>query len=137
MSVTYTASNGILNYLFGKTDLTANPNTLYVGLSTTTIGADGTGCTEPTTGAYARVGVANNKTTFSVASSGTLTNSIAVTFPESTASWGTITYVFLAAAGTTGVNDIWYFEALPTPKAVASQTTVSFAAGAITVSMTN
>jgi hypothetical protein len=137
LSVTYIASNPILNLLFGATALATNPGTFYMGLSTTTILADGSGATEPTGGAYARVALANNKTTFSVASSGTLTNLITISFAESTLSWGTITYVFLASAGTTGVNDIWYFEALPTPKAVASQTTVSFSPSAMTVSLTN
>lgn len=136
MSVTYLASAKILDYLFGGTTFT-NLSTYYVGLSTTTIGADGTGCTEPSAGAYARVAVTNNKTTFGVASNGSLTNLITISFAESTASWGTITYVFLAAAGTAAVNDIWYFEALPTPKAVASATTVSFAPSSMTISMTN
>ena len=135
--ISYTASNPILNLLFGATALSTNPGTFYMGLSTTTILADGSGATEPTGGAYARVALANNKTTFSVASTGTLTNLITISFAESTLSWGTITYVFLASAGTTGVNDIWYFEALPTPKAVASQTTVSFSPSALTVSLTN
>lgn len=134
--ITYLASNKILDYLFGGTSFT-NLSTFYVGLSTTTIGADGTGCTEPSSGAYARVAVANNKTTFGVASNGSLTNLITISFAESTAAWGTITYVFLAAAGTSGVNDIWYFEALPTPKAVASATTVSFTPSSMTISMTN
>jgi hypothetical protein len=123
--------------LFGATSLATNPGTFYMGLSTTTILADGSGATEPTGGSYARVALANNKTTFSVSTVGTLTNLITISFAESTLSWGTITYVFLASAGTTGVNDIWYFEALPTPKAVASQTTVSFSPSAMTVSLTN
>lgn len=137
MSVAYVASNAILNLLFGATSLATNPGTFYMGLSTTTILADGSGATEPTGGSYARVALANNKTTFSVSTVGTLTNLITISFAESTLSWGTITYVFLASAGTTGVNDIWYFEALPTPKAVASQTTVSFSPSAMTVSLTN
>jgi hypothetical protein len=136
MSVTYTSSNNVLNYLFGGTAF-SNPGTYYIGLSTTTIGADGTGATEPSAGAYARVAITNNKTTFGVAANGSLTNSITISFAESTASWGTITYVFLAAGATAGVSDIWYFEALTTPKAVASATTVSFSPAAVTISMTN
>jgi len=136
MSYTYLSSNKLCDYAFGNTAF-SNLGTYYIGLSTTTILADGSGATEPSSGAYARVAVANNKTTFSSAVNGALTNLITISFAESTASWGTITYVFLAAAGTTGVTDIWYYEALPTPKAVASQTTVSFAPSAITVSFTN
>jgi hypothetical protein len=136
MSYTNLARNQIGDYLFGGTAF-SNLGTFYLGLSTTTILSDGTGATEPVAGAYARVALANNKTTFSVASAGSLTNLITISFAESTASWGTITHVFLAAAGTSGVNDIWYYEALPTPKAVASQTTVSFSPSALTVSMSN
>lgn len=136
MSGTLLALNPTLDYLFGGTAF-SNLGTFYIGLSTTTIVTAGTGATEPSGGSYARVAVANNKTTWGVASNASLSNLITISFPESTASWGTITYVFLAAAGTTGVADIWWYEALPTPKVVASATTVSFAPSAITVSMTN
>lgn len=136
MSFTNLARNQIGDYLFGGTAF-SNLGTFYMGLSTTTILVDGTGATEPPGGAYARVALANNKTTFSVMSAGLATNLITVSFAESTLSWGTITYVFLAAGGTTGVQDIWYYEALPTPKAVASQTTVSFSPSALTISMSN
>jgi hypothetical protein len=81
--------------------------------------------------------IVNNKTNWGTASAASLSNSTAITFPESTASWGTITYVFLAASATVGAADIWYFEALSVPKTVQTSTTVQFAIGAITVSMTN
>jgi hypothetical protein len=110
-----------------------------MGLSTTTIQNDGSGATEPSTSgtAYARVAITNNKTNWGTASAASLSNAVAVTFAESTASWGTITYVFLAAGATAGVADLWYFEALTTPKTVQTATTVQFAIGAITASMTN
>ena len=138
MSITTGTANKVLDLLFGQTAL-SNLSTMYMGLSTTTIQNDGTGATEPSiTGtAYARVAITNNKTNWGTASAASLSNAVAVTFPESTASWGTITYVFLAAAGTAGVADIWYFEALSTPKTVQTATTVQFAIGAITASMTN
>ena len=136
MSLSFTASTPILDYLFGGTSF-SNPSTFYIGLSTTTIQNNGSGATEPSTGAYSRVSLSNNKTTWAAAANGTLSNLITIAFPESTLSWGTITYVFLASGGTTGINDIWWFEALGTPKTVAAQTTVSFAPSAITVSMIN
>ena len=132
--ITYHSANKILDLNFGATSYTP-PSTLYVGLSTTTINIDGTGATEPSGGAYARVAVTNTKSNFTSASNAVLTNSNAITFAESTASWGTITYVFLADALTGG--NIWFYEALPVPKTVQTATTVLFSAGSLTLSMTN
>ena len=134
MSVTYTSANKILDLQYGGTSF-VTPGTWYVGLSTSVIAIDGTGATEPSGGAYARVAVTNNKTNFGTASNGSLTNSVAITFPESTASWGTITYVAFYDAATSG--NIWYFEALPSAKVVASNTTLLFSVGALTVTMNN
>jgi len=136
MAIVTGAANKVLDLLFGQTAL-VNLSTMYLGLSTTTVQNDGSGATEPSAGAYARVAITNNKTNWGTAALASLTNAVAFTFTESTASWGTITYVFLAAGATAGVADLWYFEALGTPKTVQSSTTVQFAASAITVSMTN
>jgi hypothetical protein len=136
MAVVISKANTILDLLFGQTAF-SNLSTMYMGLSSTTIQNDGTGATEPSGGAYARVAITNNKTNWGTASAASLSNAVAVTFTESTASWGTITYVFLAAGATAGVADLWYFEALTTPKTVQTATTVQFAIGAITASMTN
>jgi hypothetical protein len=126
--------NQILDSEFGNTAYTV-PSTLYLGLSTTTVSISGTGYTEPVAGAYARVAIVNNKSNFTVAASGSLTNNTSITFTESTASWGTITYVFIADALTSG--NVLYFEALPTAKTVQTATTVLFSVGAITISMSN
>lgn len=134
MSVTTYAANKLLDYNFGRTSYTV-PTTYYVLLSTTTISSTGTGATEPSGGAYARVAVTNNKTNFSAASSNTLSNATAITFTESSASWGTITYIALADDPTAG--NIWWYEALPSAKLVDTQTTVSFTVGALTISQTN
>jgi len=108
---------------------------MYFGLSTTSIAIDGTGATEPSGGAYARVALVNDKTNWGTASNGSLTNSNPVTFVESTASWGTITYVAIWDALTVG--NLWFFDVLTPSRAVASATTVLFAVGAITVQMNN
>lgn len=132
--ITYTSSNKIIDYNFGGTTYTV-PTTLYFGLSTTAINIDGTGATEPSGGSYARVALTNNKTNWSVASNGIITNSTAITFPTSTASWGTITYVAIWDALTVG--NIWWYDALTPSRSVASSTTVLFAIGAVTVQMNN
>lgn len=134
MSITYTSANKILDRNFGATAYTP-PATMYFGLSTTAIQIDGTGATEPSGGNYARVAATNDKTTWGTASNGALTNSVAITFPESSASWGTITHVFIADASSGG--NIWWFDALSPSRQVQSSTTVLFAIGAITVQMNN
>jgi len=134
MSVTYFSSNKVLDYNFGITSYTP-PSTLYFALSTTAPDISGSSFTEPSSGAYARVGLLNNKTNWGTASSGTLTNSTAVTFAESTASWGTIVAVGIFDA-LTGGNLLWY-DSLSPSRTVASATTVLFAIGSITVQFNN
>lgn len=63
MALTNYTDGKILDQIFGGTAWSP-PATLYFGLSTTTIYADGTGITEPSGGLYARVAVTNNVTNF-------------------------------------------------------------------------
>ncbi len=76
------------------------PATWYIGLATDTCTDSGSG-TEPATGAYARVAVtaslanwagtqAAASTTASSGTGGTTSNNGVITFPTSTASWGTL-----------------------------------------------
>lgn len=132
--ITYYSANRVLDLNFGGTAYTV-PTNYYFGLSTTTIQIDGTGATEPSGGSYARVLLANNKSNFAVSSNASLTNLTAVTFPESTASWGTITYVGIWDALTSG--NIWWFDSLSPARTIAINTTVLFAIGGITIQMTN
>lgn len=134
MSVSAYASNKILDRNFGGTSFTV-PTTYYIGLSTTAPAFDGTGITEPSGGAYARVAMVNNKTNWSNATLGILENLTSVEFAESTASWGTITHVFISDALTSG--NMWYYEALDTSRTVADSTTVLFAASGISIQMDN
>ena len=134
MSSVQTTENKILDLLFGATALTP-PNNYFVALSTTTPNETGPGITEPTGGAYARVAITNNKTTFGTASAGALTNAIAISFAESTASWGTITHIVFYDALNSG--NVWFWEALPVSKSVAAYTTVYFSVGSLTISNLN
>jgi hypothetical protein len=134
MAITFYSSNRLLDYNFGGTTYSV-PGTLYFGLSTTAPSIDGSGSTEPSGGAYARIPLVNTKSNWGTASNAALTNSSAVTFVESTASWGTITHVLMFDALTSG--NLWWFDTLTPSRAVASATTVLFAIGSITVSMTN
>jgi hypothetical protein len=134
MSVTYYAANRNVDYNFGKTTFTV-PTTYYFGLSTTAINIDGTGATEPSGGGYARVAFTNDKTNWGTASLGILLNALAVTFPESSASWGTITHIGIWDNLTGG--NLWWYDVLTPSRPIASATTVLFAVGAVTVTMNN
>ncbi len=134
MAITNHMANRILDYNFGSTSYTVPP-ILYIGLSTTALSSSGGGYTEPSGAGYARVAYANNKTNFSISSNGLLTNLVSVIFNESTASWGTVTYVFISDAASGG--NILYYEALNTPRAVATNTTIMFSPNALSISMVN
>lgn len=134
MAITFFSSNRILDFNFGATSYTP-PANYFFGLSQTTPAQDGTNVTEPSGGSYARVSFANNKTNFGNAASSSLTNLVAIQFPESTASWGTITNVVLYDASSSG--NLYYFDALSPSRTISSATTVLFAVGAVTVQMTN
>ena len=134
MAITYASANKILDRNFGGTAYTPIA-TMYFSLSTTPYAIDGTGGTEPSGGAYARVALVNDKTNWTTASNASLTNSAAVTFAESTASWGTVVAVGIFDALTSGT--LWFYDTLTPSRSIASATTVLFAIGAITVSMSN
>lgn len=133
MSATDFARNKELDYMFGATAYTP-PTNYYVGLSTTTISTSGSNATEPSGGAYARVLVPNDKSHFTIASTGCLVISGSVGFPESSGSWGTILAVGLWDASTSG--SIWHYTTLGTPRIVQASTVLSFSSSAISFSMT-
>jgi len=119
------AKSGMTNYkalqvlkrLFGAVAYT-EPTVLYFGVSTTEVNIDGTGRTEPTDPAYARVAVDNNSASFSDFVTGVgRKNIIDIEFPTATVSQGTITYLFIADALTVG--NIMYYAELLVPKVVS------------------
>ncbi len=134
MSVSTYAANKNLNAWFGSVALGA-PATFYVALSTSTPNPDGSNVTEPVSLGYNRVSISNgDKTNWTTATTASLSNSTAVTFPESTGSWGTIVSIVLYDALTSG--NMLFYDTLTPSRAVAINTTVYFAASGITISMT-
>ncbi len=136
--------NKLVDHLFRGTAYTA-PATLYVALHTAACSDSSTG-TEVTGGSYARVAVTSNGTNWantqvsgtgvSSGTSGTTSNSAAITFPAPTANWGTITYFSIFDASTAG-NQI-VCQALTTSKTVNNgDAAPSFAGGALTVQVDN
>lgn len=96
----------ILDSIFGS----GSPATWYVGATTTTPNDDGTGFTEPVGGAYARVTVTNNVTNFPAATTtsgrSVKKNGTKITFPNPTATWGSLLGVGFFTAATGGTPEI-------------------------------
>lgn len=122
----------ILDHIFGVGSWSA-PGTIYVGLSTTTISDAGGNITEPSGNGYARVSKTNDGTTWNTSSGGTVTNKIAITFPEATGSWGTVTDFFISDNNTGG--NILVYGALTASKAIGTGDTASFAIGDLSISL--
>lgn len=111
--------------------------TLYIGLSSTTPAEDGTGITEPSTGAYARVATtAADWDAATGTAPATKANGAVKTFPTATADWlagVNLTHFVLFDAPTAG-NAKW-FGALTVPKPVLNGDTASFAIGALVLKL--
>ena len=123
--------NKLLDQLFGGVAYTF-PATLYVGLATA-VSSDGSTFTEVSGGSYARVSKTANQTNFPAASSGALSNGTAITFPQASASWGTVVAVGVFDASTSGNLLAW--ADLTTSKTIASGDTASFAIGDLDVTL--
>ena len=126
--------NKVLDLLFGNVSYTP-PSTLYIGLTTEAItdSDDGSTVTEPSGGAYARVAITNDKTTWTAASNGSVSNAIDINFPEATAGWGTVTHMFIADAASGGNILVW--GSLTTSKTIGVGDNARFATGDLTINL--
>lgn len=121
----------ILDFLLGAQSFTP-PGTLYVALSTAnfSVASTGTSMSEVTGGAYDRVSVTNNLTSFpAAAGSGpaSKSNGIDFDFGTATANWGTILSAYLCDASTDG--NALYGADLAAPVIVNSGSGLVIAAG--------
>ena len=116
----------ILDHLFGIGAYAAP--TMYVGLSTADPLDNASGLAEPGAGSYARVACAAWSRV-----ADEIDNDAAITFPEATAGWGTITHVALFDAITAG-NMLVSF-ALGAGVTVSTGETARFAAGELNVTL--
>lgn len=120
--------NKVLDHIVGKTSFTMP--TAYVALSTTDFTDAGTGGTEPGD-TYARV--TTSGADWAVASGGATSNAAAITFPQASASWGTIGYFAVFDAATVG-NMLFHGTVSPS-KAVGAGDTPEFAIGDLDVTL--
>jgi len=118
--------NQIINHMLRNQAYTP-PSTLYVALYTVTP-SDAGGGTEVSGGSYARQTV-----TFSVASSGSTSNSADITFPQATADWGTIVAIGVLDNSTGGNLIAW--GALTANKTVNNGDQFKIPAGNLTLTV--
>jgi hypothetical protein len=118
--------NAVINAVLRNTSYTS-PTTVYVGLFTTDPTDAGSG-NEVSGGSYARVAV-----TFGAPSNGVSTNSAAVEFAQATGNWGTVAFIGLHDALTTG--NLLFHTALDTSKTIETGDIFKIAIGSLSVTL--
>jgi hypothetical protein len=116
----------LINATLRNTSYTS-PTTTYLALYTSDPTDADTG-TEVSGGSYARQAI-----TFSSPSNGVTSNSAAIEFPTATASWGTIAYVGIRDAVTSG--NLLYHTALDASKVIDSGDIFRISSGNLTVTL--
>jgi hypothetical protein len=118
--------NALINATLRNTTYTS-PATVYVSLWTSDPTDAGSG-TEVSGGSYARTAV-----TFGAPSGGVTTNNADVTFPTATGSWGTVGWIGINDALTSG--NLLYHTALDTAKSIDSGDIFKIASGNLSVTL--
>jgi hypothetical protein len=118
--------NALINATLRNTSYTS-PTTVYVGLFTSDPTDAGSG-TEVSGGSYARTAV-----TFGAPSNGVSTNSAAVEFPQATGNWGTVGWIGILDAATSG--NLMYHTALDTSKTIETGDIFKIAVGSLSVTL--
>jgi hypothetical protein len=118
--------DALINATLRNTAYTS-PTTVYVGLYTSDP-TDGNTGTEVSGGSYARTAV-----TFGAPSNGASLNNAAVEFPQATASWGTVAYIGILDAATSG--NLLYHTILDTAKTIDTGDIFKIATGSLSVTL--
>ena len=108
------------------------PTKYYLGLSRTAPTASGTNVIEPSSSAgYARVELTN----LSAPNGGSVTNTSNIEFPESTASWGTVTHFVVYDAQTGG--NLLIYNPLAASRTVEAATVITVRADGLELRVLN
>jgi hypothetical protein len=118
--------DALINATLRATTYTS-PATVYVSLWTSDPTDAGSG-TEVSGGSYARTAV-----TFGAPSNGVTTNDADVTFPTATASWGTVGWIGINDASTSG--NLLYHTPLDTSKTIDSGDIFKISTGNLSVTL--
>jgi hypothetical protein len=118
--------NALINGTLRATTFTA-PTTVYISLHTADPTDAGSG-TEVSGGSYIR-----QSATFAAPSNGASASNADVTFPQATGNWGTIGWIGIWDAQTTG--NMLYHTALDASKAIDTGDIFKIASGSLTVTL--
>ena len=118
--------NALINATLRNTSYTS-PATVYISLHTADPTDAGTG-TEVSGGSYIR-----QSATFAAPSNGASASNADITFPQATGNWGTIGWIGIWDAETTG--NLLYHTALDTSKAIDNGDIFKIASGSLTVTL--
>lgn len=118
--------NALINGTLRGTTYTA-PSTVYLALYTSDPTDADTG-TEVSGGSYARQSI-----TMGAPSNGVSLNTAAIEFPQATASWGTVAYIGIRDALTTG--NLLYHSPLDVSKAIDTGDIFKIAVGSLSVTL--
>lgn len=122
----------IMGNVFQTKKSPALPSEVYLGLSSTAPDIDGSGATEPLASAgYERVKLTN----LSEPSNGVISNNSEIAFPESSASWGTVTHFVIYDAAVNG--NLLMFNVLSQARSVETATIVMVKAGSLKLTLSN
>ena len=124
--------NSIMGNVFKTQTSPGLPDKVYLGLSSSAPSVDGSGVTEPLTSAgYARVELNN----LGAPANGVISNTAEISFPESSASWGTVTHFALFDAPTNG--NLLMFNSLTQARSVEAATIVMVKTGSLKLTLAN
>lgn len=118
--------DALINGTIRGTTYTA-PTTVYVGLYTSDPTDANTG-TEVSGGSYAR-----QSATFAAPSNGSSASNADITFPQATANWGTVGWIGILDASTSG--NLLYHTALDASKTIETGDIFKIASGNLTVTL--
>ena len=131
MNTTYFL-NQVMGNLFKTKETPALPSEYYIGLSSTAPNISGGNVTEPLSNSgYKRVKLEN----LSEPADGVITNEQAISFDESTGSWGTMSHVVIYDALEAG--NLLMYDTLSTPRNVEAATIVTIKANSLTLTLSN
>jgi hypothetical protein len=129
MSFANYLENKVLDHITGKTSYTKP--TAYIGLSTANPTDDASGLAEPSGNGYARVTTSGSD--WAAAASGATSNAAAITFPEASGSWGTITHFAIFDAASDG--NMLAYGALSSSETIDSGETPRFSIGELDITL--
>ena len=131
MNTTYFL-NQVMGNLFKTKETPALPSEYYIGLSSTAPNISGGNVTEPLSNSgYKRVKLEN----LSEPADGVITNEQAISFDESTATWGTMSHFVIYDALEAG--NLLMYDTLSTPRNVEAATIVTIKANSLTLTLSN